>query len=176
MLKALFIFVLGAVCAVVALASRRPDTFHFSRSVTINAPADKIFERINTQAKWKDWSPWAKLDPAMKSSLSGPESGVGSAYSWDGNNKVGAGSSTITESVPSSKVVMRLDFLRPFAGTNTATFTLAPEAGGTRVTWAMDGTSNLMMKTMGLVMNCEKMMDAQFDEGLANLKRLVEAE
>lgn len=175
MLKALFIFVLGAVCAVVALASRKPDAFHYSRSTVINAPADKIFSLVNTQAKWKDWSPWAKLDPAMKSSLSGPDAGVGSTYSWDGNGKVGAGTSTITESVPSSKVVMRLDFLRPFAGTNTASFTLAPEAGGTRVTWAMDGTSNLLMKSFGLIMNCEKMMDAQFDEGLANLKRLAES-
>ena len=159
-------------CIVVAL---RPDEFCVSRSATIFAPPAVVFGYVNDLHKWQEFSPWAKLDPAAKNSFEGPGSGVGASFAWAGNGKVGEGRMTITESRPDELIRFRLDFLKPFAATNTAEFTFKSEEGKTIVTWSMSGKSNFFFKAMGLFMNCDKMVGAQFSEGLANLKALAEA-
>jgi hypothetical protein len=159
----------------VVIVSMRPDEFRVSRSISISAPPSLIFLYLNNQQKGNEWSPWMKLDPNMKQTFSGPDSGVGSAASWDGNNQVGAGTSTIVESRADESVTFRLDFLRPFKGTSTAEITLKPEGNGnTLVTWSMFGPANFISKAMGLFMDCEKMCGDQFNTGLQQLKTLVE--
>jgi uncharacterized protein YndB with AHSA1/START domain len=163
--------VLAALAVVIAM---RPDDFRVERSMTIAAPPSAIFPYLNSQRKTGEWAPWSKLDPNMKQTFTGPEEGVGSTVSWDGNNEVGAGTSTITESRPDELVRVKLDFLRPFKSTSTADFTLKPEGAGTTVTWAMYGKANFISKAMGLFMDCEKMCGDMFTKGLTDLKTLVE--
>ena len=160
-------------CIVVAL---RPDEFVVSRSTAISAPSPVVFEYVNDLHKWQEFSPWAKLDPAARNSFDGPRSGVGASFAWAGNSKVGEGRMTITESRPDELIRFRLDFLKPFAATNTAEFIFKYEGGKTVVTWSMSGKSNFFFKAMGLFMNCDKMVGSQFSEGLANLKALAEAQ
>jgi hypothetical protein len=169
--------ILGVVAALIVLTVvivLRPDDFRVERSIAIKAPPSAIFPYLNEQRKGQEWGPWSKLDPNMKQTFTGPEAGVGSAVTWDGNNQVGAGTSTITESQPDQLVRMKLEFLRPFAGTNTADFVLKPEGDQTVVTWAMYGKANFISKAMGLFMNCDKMCGDMFNQGLADLKTLVE--
>ena len=163
--------VLGVLAVVISL---RPDDFRVERSITIAAPPSAIFPYLNDQHKNGEWAPWDKLDPNMKKTFSGPDAGVGASLSWDGNKDVGAGTSTIIESRQDELVRVKLDFVRPFAGTNTADFTLKPEGNGTTVTWAMYGKANFMSKAVGLFMNCEKMCGDMFNRGLADLKTRVE--
>ena len=80
----------------------------------------------------------------------------------------------ILESIPPSKVLIQLDFLKPFEAQNRAEFTLAAQDGSTTVTWAMYGPQPYLAKVMGLLFNCEKMVGPQFETGLANLKMLAE--
>jgi uncharacterized protein YndB with AHSA1/START domain len=166
------VIVLGA--GVVAYAATRPDTFRVERSAAINAPAEKIFALINDHRNFPAWSPWQKLDPAMKVTLSGPPSGKGAVSHWDGNSKVGAGRTEIVESVPLSKVSMRLDMTRPMEASNLVDYTLKPNGSSTLVTWAMHGPQPLLAKVVGVFMDCEKMVGKDFEEGLANLKALAE--
>ena len=70
-----------------------------------------MFAQVNDLQKWDDWSPWAKLDPNAKVTFSGPQSGDGASFKWDGNDKVGAGTMTITESKPNERVATRTDFV-----------------------------------------------------------------
>lgn len=140
------------------------------RRAIIPAPAAIIFAQLNHLRLWQEWSPWARMDRQAKNTFSGPEAGSGAAFAWDGNAKVGAGSMTILESRPDELVLLRLDFQRPFKATNTSEFVLRPEAGGTEVTWTMTGRRNLVMKAAGLLMNCDKMVGGQFEEGLENLE------
>jgi Polyketide cyclase / dehydrase and lipid transport len=170
----LFLIVIGII-VVFVLASRQPDDFKISRAGNISATASAIFPHVNTLQKWDAWSPWAKLDPNAKNSFEGPAEGVGAKMSWAGNNKVGVGSMTITESRPSDFVQFKLEFLKPMKATNTAEFTFKPEGDQTKVTWTMTGTNNFMGKVMGLIMNCDKMVGGQFEQGLAALKTVVEA-
>ena len=114
-------YVLVGVAALLALfvlvVSARPAEFRVTRSATMAAPPSAVFPHVNDFHKWDAWSPWAKLDPTSKVTFDGPESGTGAVMAWDGNKKVGAGRMTVTDSAPSSLVVIQLEFLRPMKAT-----------------------------------------------------------
>ena len=153
----------------------QPSDFRISRSTTINAPAATVFEQINDFHKWDAWSPWAKLDPTMKKSYEGAAAGVGAMHSWSGNDQVGEGRMTLTESRPSERIRIKLEFLKPFAATNTAEFSFKPVGNQTTVIWSMFGTNNFMAKAFGLLMNMDKLVGADFEKGLAQLKLVSES-
>jgi Polyketide cyclase / dehydrase and lipid transport len=171
------------ILGVLGFAGTRPDTFRYERSTTIKAPPDKIVSLITNFHRWNEWSPWDKRDPALKGTYSGPESGKGAIYEWDGNKDVGTGRMEVIDVVGSSKVVIKLDFLKPFEGHNTAEFTIEPtgpmrdegRAGAeTKVTWVMHGPSPFMSKVVGLFMNMEALIGKDFETGLAQMKAIAE--
>jgi hypothetical protein len=174
MLKFLFLGLAAVIVIFLIVAAMQPADFRISRSATLAAPAPVVFEQINDFHKWNEWSPWAKMDPNSKGTYDGPPSGVGASFAWSGNSQVGEGKMTITESKPSEFIRMRLEFLKPFAATNVAEFTLQPEGDQTAVTWSMSGRNGFVGKCMGLIMNCDKMVGGQFEQGFANLKAIVE--
>ena len=163
-----------ALVALLGFAATRPDSFRIERTATIKAPALKIFGFLNDFHEWTAWSPWEKLDPALRRTYTGAASGKGAAYAWEGNKKVGAGRMEITDSSPPSRLAIKLDFLRPFEAHNAIEFTLEQAAGFTHISWAMVGANNFMSKLMSLVMNMDKMVGKDFETGLANLKDLAE--
>ena len=175
MIATILIVIAVAVAAVLAYAASKPDTFMVRRSASIAAPPEKIFPMIEDLRAQSTWSPFEK-DPNMKRTHSGAPRGKGAVYAWDGNRQVGAGRIAITESVPSSKVVLLLDMVRPFKAHNTVEFTLDRIGAGTNVTWAMQGRQPYMAKVMGLFLDCDKMCGGMFEEGLAKLKVLAEGE
>ena len=118
----------------------RPADFRVERSATLAASPAALFAQVNDHHNFTAWNPFMKLDPNVKNTYSGPDSGVGAVCSWDGNSDIGAGSSTIIESKPGELVRMRMDWKRPMEGTSTVDFTFKPEGGKTVVTWAMYGT------------------------------------
>jgi uncharacterized protein YndB with AHSA1/START domain len=152
----------------------QPDTFRVQRAAVINAPPEKIFPLIENFQAWGGWSPWENKDPAMKRSFSGPAAGKGAVYTWDGNREVGQGSMEIVEDVPPSKLVLNLDFIKPFEGHSVVTFTLAPQGEATNVTWTMEGPNQFIGKVMGLFCDMDAMIGKDFETGLAGLKALAE--
>ncbi len=162
------VVILGAIIAM------QPEGYKVTRSATYNAPPEKVFEQVNDFRKWDAWSPWAKIDPAMKTTFSGPPTGVGSTYAWVGNSEVGEGKMTITESRPSDLVKIDLEFIQPFAGISVTEFTFKPESDGTNVIWTMSGKYNFMSKAFSLVINMDKMIGDDFEKGLAQMKPIVE--
>jgi len=169
----LLLVLLGAG-AVVALASRKPDTFQVQRKGSMQADPAKVHALIEDFHAWGGWSPWEKLDPAMKRTFSGPPKGKGAVYAWEGNGDVGAGRMEITDSVPGEKVSMNLDFLKPFEAHNTTEFTLEAKADATHVTWTMNGRADLMTKIMQVVMDMDAMIGKDFEAGLSNMKAAAE--
>ncbi len=181
MLKALA-YIAAALVVVIAgiliYAATRPDNFRVQRSATIKAPPEKIYALINDLPGWRAWSPYEKKDPDMKRSFSGPPSGKGAVYEWDGNKNVGKGRMEITEATPPGKILIKLDFIKPFEGHNTAEFTMEPKGDSTVVTWAMYGPCPYVAKVMGVVMglfiDMDDMIGNDFAAGLANLKTVAE--
>src|SRR2546425_404679 len=98
----------------------RPSEYRVARTATISAPAPAVFAQVNDFHKWGAWNPWAKLDPAMKQTYEGAPAGAGAIYTWAGNNEVGQGRMTLTESRPSDLVRIKLEFMKPFATISTA--------------------------------------------------------
>ena len=96
-------------------------------------------------------------------------------FRWAGNEEVGEGSMTITESRPSDLIRIKLEFLKPFEATNTAEFTFKPEGSETAVTWSMEGQNNFIAKAVCLFMNMDQMLGGQFEKGLASMKSVAEA-
>jgi hypothetical protein len=175
-LKKALIVLLVLAGVLVAVIATRPDTFHVERSAVIQAPPPVVFAHLEDFHRWPEWSPWEGRDPQMMREYEGAEAGVGAAYHWNGNDQVGEGRMTITESAPPSRLDIRLDFIKPFAATNQCAFTLVPEDGGTRVTWTMDGKADFMTKAMTLVMSMDRMVGKDFEQGLATLKTVSERE
>jgi len=173
MLPILLALAFIVIILLVAIAGQ-PDEFAVTRATRVAAPPAKIFPHVNDLHRWEAWSPWVKLDPNAKNTFSGSAAGAGAAMAWDGNSKVGAGRMTITESQREERIRLRLDFQKPMKATNTAEFNFRPEGGQTVVTWSMAGKSGFMGKVFGLLMNCEKMIANQFDQGLASLKSVAE--
>jgi hypothetical protein len=173
-LAIIVVVLLVAVVGTVALALAKPDSFRVQRAIVIKAAPDRIFALINDFKAWPQWSPYEAKDPKMQRTLSGADSGPGSVYEWSGDKNVGQGRMEIMESTAPTKIVIKLDFLKPFEGHNTATFTLVSQGEATEVTWAMYGPSTFITKVMSVFFNLDKMIGTDFEAGLANLKRLTE--
>ncbi len=175
MLKFIIFAIILGVAAILILANTKPDSFRVERSITILASPDKIFAFINDFHRWSAWSPWEKLDPAMLRTFGGAAEGPGAIYEWDGNKQVGQGRMEIAEAVPPDRLVIQLDFIRPFEGHNIAEFTLQQLGTSTRLTWAMHGPSPFISKIMQVFVSLDRMIGKDFETGLANLKAVAEA-
>ncbi len=172
----IFYAVLGFVAALLVFIATRPAKFRIERSALVKAPAATVFGLINDFHHWAKWSPWEKLDSSMKKTFSGAEAGPGAKYAWVGNNKVGEGNMTITDSRPNELVQLDLEFLKPFPARNVTSFKLSPAPDGTTVHWISEGENGFAAKAFGLVMNMDKLLGADFEEGLANLNTAAQSE
>jgi hypothetical protein len=175
MMKRILLSIAVLVIALIGFVSTRPDTYRVARTASIAAPPAVVFAQVADFHRWQAWSPWAKLDPAMKITYSGDDAKVGSSYAWTGNDKVGEGRMTIVAATPPSGLDIKLEFIRPFAATNETSFAFADAAGSTAATWTMVGHNNFMGKLAGSFMNFDKMIGADFERGLSQLKAVAEA-
>ena len=176
MLKTLAIIgvvVVVAIAGILLYAATKPDSFRVQRVVLINAPSDKVFPLINDIKAWTAWSPYEKKDPAMKRTYGAVTAGKGATYAWEGNKEVGQGSMEIVESGP-KKILLKLDFLKPFEAHNMGEFVLEPKGDSTFVTWAIYGPSPYMSKVIGTFINIDDMIGRDFEKGLADLKAAAE--
>lgn len=162
------------VVGVLGYAATKPDTFRIERSATIQAPPERIYAFVDDFRAWEAWSPYEKMDPAMKRTYSGAAHGQGARYAWEGNEHAGAGNMAITEAVPGEQIAIRLNFTKPFEASNTAEFTFKPEGGATKVTWAMHGPMPYISKVMDVLLGMDAMIGKDFEAGLASLKALAE--
>jgi len=174
-LLAIVAAILLLVIGVVAAASRQPRAFHIERSITTSAPADRVFAIFSDLGRWRDWSPYDRHDPEMKTEVSDPGHGEGATYAWNGNKKVGEGRLTIARVEPDRAVALDLEFTRPFKCRNHVTWRVDDEGARRRITWAMDGRNDgLMPRIFSLVMDMDTMCGTDFDAGLAALKAIAE--
>src|SRR5450631_3647996 len=152
-----------AIAVVLILAATKPDTFSVQRAIAVRAPAERIFPLINDFHQWGSWSPYENKDPAMKRSYSGSASGNSAVYGWEGNKNVGSGRMEILDSSAPSKIVIKLDFFKPFEGHNTAEFTMLPQGDATNLTWLMHGPAPFMSRLMQVFMNMDMMIGKDFE-------------
>lgn len=173
-MKKILIGLAAVVVVFIIVVALQPSEFRVVRSATISAPASVLFANVNDFHRWEAWSPWEKLDPNMTRSLDGSPSGVGASYYWSGNDEVGEGRMTITESRPDEFIKIKLEFLKPFEITNTTEFSFVPDGNQTKVQWSMYGVHNFPGKAFSLFMNMDKAVGGDFEKGLAQLRSVTE--
>lgn len=175
MFKKILLVIVGLVAVLGVVIQFQPSTFSVTRTTTIGAPAEKVFELVNDFHNWEKWSPWTKLDPNIKITYSGSPSGNGAIFSWIGNRAAGEGNMTITSSQPSTHIGIRLEFIKPFASTAQNDFTFTSNSGATEVSWNMSGENNFLSKAFCLFMGgMEKVIGPDFEKGLAQMKSAAE--
>jgi len=175
MIRKILIGVAIIVAAFAAFVAVQPDELNIERTTTIAAPARAVFDQVNDLHKWDNWSPWAKLDPAAKVSFEGAQAGQGAVFKWAGNDKIGEGMMTVTESRPGDLVKIKAEFFKPFEGSNVSEFSFKPNGSGTAVTWSVTGRNdNFFVKAICLVMNMQKTLGGEMEKGLAQMKSIVE--
>lgn len=163
--------IIGIFLIVVAA---QPADYRISRSQTMTAPIGVVFPLVNDLHNWNSYSPWMKLDPNTKYTFDGSPAGTGAILTWAGNNDVGEGKMTITDSQADNLVRMKIEFAKPFEGTSNTEFAFVPAGNQTSVTWTMTGTRSFIEKAVCLVLNMDKMLGGQFEEGLAQMKAVAE--
>ena len=173
MFKIILVALTVVIAGILTLAATRPDSFRVERSAQISAPPEKILSLVNDFHQWSAWSPYEKLDPAMKRTFAGAAAGKGAVYEWEGNSKAGQGRMQIITAAP-TRTAIQLDFIKPFRAHNIAAFTAQPLGDATRVTWSMEGPSPFITKVLGLFVNMDRMIGGDFETGLANLKAAAE--
>lgn len=172
MFKKIALALLAVIVVFLIVAAFQPDTYKVSRSIEIPAPPAAVHAQINDFHNWDNWSPWAKLDPKMKTTFSGAPSGATASYYWIGDSNVGEGRMTILESQPAQSVKIDLEFLQPFPSKALTLFTITPAGAGSNVDWTMSGESNYLSKVMCLLMGgMDKMIGPDFELGLNQLKQ-----
>jgi hypothetical protein len=174
-MRILLLVIIAALAVFGAVVALQPAEFSVARTLTMAAPPQAVFAQVDDLRKWDAWNPWQKKDPAMKIVFTGPSSGTGASYSWSGNREVGEGRLTITQSRPNEFVQIKLEFAKPFQATNTASFRFLPVGNQTAVTWSMQGHNNYFAKAVNLVMNMDKRIGREFENGLADMKAAVES-
>jgi len=170
-LLALIVLAIAGFCIVAAM---QPNEVKVTRSTVIAAPPEKVFEQVNDFKNWPNWSPWEKLDPEMKKTISPSSSGKGASYHWVGNDQVGEGRMTIAESHPSGHIKIDLEFIKPWEQKSVTDFSFKPEGDKTNVTWTMSMQNNFIGKAFGLLMDMDKMLGSDFEKGLAQMKSVAE--
>jgi uncharacterized protein YndB with AHSA1/START domain len=176
MVKKVLVGLAAAVAVLLILVVMQPGSYKVTRSISVNAAPAQVYAQINDFHQWDKWSPWAKIDPNMKTTYSGSPQGVGASYYWIGNDDVGEGRMTILESNPNDRISIRLEFMKPFESLAVNTFLLKPEgSGGTSVSWEMAGDQTFMGKAMTLFASMDSMIGADFERGLRQLKTASES-
>jgi uncharacterized protein YndB with AHSA1/START domain len=175
MLKKILLALIALIVIFAVVVAMQPASYRIVRSTKIAAPPASVFAQVNDFHGWNAWSPWAKLDPAMKTTFEGPAAGTGAIYKWAGNKDVGEGQMTLLESKPNELVRIKLDFIKPFTDTCATEFTFKPDGDQTDVSWSMSGNRNFMSKAVCLFMNMDKMIGGDFEKGLAQMKSETEA-
>lgn len=165
---------LALVVALLVYAATRPDHYRVERRARIDAPPAALYPLLADFRRWPEWSPWEKLDPDMRRTLEGAEMGKGAVYRWEGNRRAGAGRMEIVDAAPPSRIIIQLEFTRPFASRNTTEFTLQGSGDGTIVTWLMHGPSPFLSRVFGIFLDLDAMIGKDFEQGLANLKRVAQ--
>jgi uncharacterized protein YndB with AHSA1/START domain len=178
-MKTVLLVLVVAILGFAGFVATRPESYHVERSIDLKSPPEAVFATVSDFKAFPQWSPWQKRDPAMKTTLSSPSSGVGASFAWEGNKEVGKGKMTMVESTAPNRIKIRLEFQEPWTSIADTGFDIKSNpasAGGSSVTWWMDGKNNFVGKAFAVFMDMDKMIGKDYEEGLASLKMVVEAQ
>ncbi|MFT5890543.1 MAG: hypothetical protein ACI9Y7_000635 [Dokdonia sp.] len=176
-LMMILIYIVAAILVlVIILAAIGPKTYNVSRSILIDKPKEIVFPYVKMVKNQDHWSPWKQKDPNMKQTYTGADGEVGFKARWEGNKDVGVGSQTITAIIENERIDNHLVFLKPWKSESDGYYTVEDvNPGQTKVVWGFKGNNKFPATIFMLFFNMDKAVGKDFEEGLENLKKILEA-
>jgi len=171
--KRILIGLVVVIGGIFAIAAFRPNTYTVERSLKINASPEKIFPHLISFKKALEWSAWEKTEKDIKRTFTGPESGMGAVYEFEGK-KSGHGKLSYKNIVPNEEVKIDLTFYKPMQGSNDVTYSLKKEGAETVMKYHMTGPAPIMARIIWLFADMDKFMGDKFNQSMQNLKTIVE--
>lgn len=175
-LKGLLLTVAGIVILALVVALFVKKDYAVERSVIINKPEAEVFDYIKHIKNQDHYSVWIKRDPQAKKTYTGTDGTVGFIATWESTHKeVGKGEQEITNITEGDRVDMKLRFKEPFEAEDDAyMITEGVDSTQTNVKWGFKGKMAYPMNLMLLFMDMEKMLGKDLQDGLNNLKAIME--
>lgn len=172
-LKVLGLTLLVLLVGYVILCIFGPKSMDTERSIVINAPAESVYTVVSDYNRWGEWSPWNKREPSMKTTVTGTPGAVGHKLQWVSEEQ-GSGEMEILSVSEGANVTNALRF-KDWGGESVTEFIITPEGSGSKMTWTMKGDQTpFMFRGLMLLMGASEMLNKDFDEGLTDLKNLME--
>ncbi|MEY8760380.1 SRPBCC family protein [Chryseobacterium tongliaoense] len=148
----------------------------YEKSISINAPAEKVWQNTNTLKAMDLWSPWNDLDPDMKKDWTGVTGQPGEKMCWNSkNDNAGKGCQKVKKVDASNKrIETQIKFLTPYESEANAYVTVVPEGNGSKATWGFTSIIPYPFTLMKLFMNMEDAIGKDYQKGLSKLKEISE--
>jgi uncharacterized protein YndB with AHSA1/START domain len=173
MLMKILLVLVVIVIIVLVIAYFTPRDFRLSKSVTVDASREKVYEYIRFLKSQEKYSVWVMADPNIAMQYTGTDGAIGATSSWTSEMKnVGVGAQTITTLVPNEKVTVEIRFEKPMKATNYADTTLEVVGGQTKVTNTFYGTNKFPMNITNLFL--DKIIGGDIEKNMENLKKIME--
>ncbi len=175
-IKRIIFALLGIIVLALVIALFLPNEYSVEREIVINQPKDSVFNYVKYLKNQDNFSVWAKKDPAMKKTFRGIDGTVGAISTWDSKDKnLGVGEQEIKKIIEGKRIDFELRFKVPFESTDMAYMTTeAITPNQTKVKWGFNGVSPYPMNLMLVIMNIDKMLGKDLQDGLNNLKTELE--
>ena len=172
-----FLYVVVAIILLILiLAIMAPKTYNVSRSITINKPISEVFDYLKYIKNQDHWSPWKKKDPHMKQEFTGTDGEIGFVSKWEGNKEVGTGEQEIISITENKSINSQLRFFKPWKSQSDAYLSVTEvDANSTTVVWGFSGVNKPPSNIFFLFFNMDKTVGKDFEEGLDDLKRILES-
>lgn len=175
MIKKLLLSLVVLIGLVLIVAYFLPRDFRLSKTVTINAPVEKVYDYMRFLKNQEKYSVWVMADPNVKMTYTGTDGTVGATSSWVSDIKnVGVGEQEIKALTPNEKITVEIRFEKPMKATNYADATFEKIGGNqTRVVDSFYGTNTFPMNIMNLFL--DRMVGGDLQKNLENLKKNLES-
>lgn len=176
MIRKILIAVAAVLAGFLLVAALKPADYLIQREIVIQAKPEAIFPYLVSMKKADQWMPWKEGDPQVVTSYSGPEEGVGAISSWESPGQMGTGQAEVVGVTPNQLVKTKITYTKPMVMSQDSEFSLAPDAGGTRVAWRVTGQQPFIPRLICtlMFMNLDKFVGGEFEKGLGKLKLILE--
>jgi DNA gyrase inhibitor GyrI len=171
-MRTVLFLLLTATLVLIGAGYLLPSQVELKREITIAAPPEDVFGRLNNLREFNAWSPWAARDPNIKIVYSGPPSGPEAKMNWT-SSLHGMGSQEIKESIEGQSVLYRIEW----GGTDTVFSQIVLERqpdNTTKAIWSYKSElgNNPFKRYMGLMY--PSWIGTDYEYGLTRLKAASE--
>lgn len=147
---------------------------NYEKSISINAPVEKVWQNTNTLKGMDEWSPWNDLDPLMKKDWLGTTGKPGEKVCWESKEAGNGCQEVIKIDAVKKRIDTDIKFLTPYESEAHAYVTVVPEENGSKATWGFNSKIPYPFTVMKMFMKMEDAIGKDYQKGLLKLKEISE--